>query len=143
MLDSGFLTRLSRNFRRHEDPELMAAAAARKVLIVDDEPAIADTLATILAAKGYITTTAYDPREALQLASSFLPDLLISDVMMPCMNGVELGIRIKRELPNCQVLLFSGVASSFGLLQEAREQGYDFQFLHKPVHPKELLRLIG
>ena len=119
------------------------SANARKILIVDDEPAIADTLATILAAKGYSTLTAYDPREALQLASSFQPDLLISDVMMPCMNGVELALRIKRELPECQILLFSGVASSSCLLQEARDQGYDFQFLNKPVHPKELLRLIG
>ena len=115
----------------------------RNVLIVDDEPTIADTLGVILRKSGFATYVAYNAADALRYTEQFVPALLISDVMMPGMNGIQLAIEIKRRFAGCKVLLFSGVANSVTLLQDAREMGYDFEFLSKPVHPSELLRLIA
>lgn len=120
----------------------MTLAVPRNVLVVDDEPLIANTLATILRNQGYVSEVAYSAEEALQRVEAFTPDLLISDVMMPGMSGVDLAIELRRRFAQCKVLLFSGVASSADLLEKARAMGYEFMFLSKPVHPKELLRVI-
>jgi CheY-like chemotaxis protein len=66
------------------------------------------------------------------------PDLLISDVMMPGMTGVELAIHFRKAQPGCKVLLFSGQAATADLLEKAGGQGYEFDLLSKPVHPKDL-----
>ncbi len=58
---------------------------------------------------------------------------------MPGMSGIDLAIQIKEQYPNCKVLLFSGLASTAGLLDEARRQGHDFEILAKPIHPSDLL----
>jgi FixJ family two-component response regulator len=63
--------------------------------------------------------------------------------MKPGMNGIELGIHFRERFPKCNVLLFSGVAATAGLLDAAREQGHDFTLLEKPIHPKDLLAAIG
>jgi CheY-like chemotaxis protein len=113
------------------------------VLVVDDEPVIADTLVAILRNQGFAANAAYDGASALQFARTIPPQLLISDVVMPGLSGVELAIAITREVADCKVLLFSGQAGSVDLLQEAREKGYDFAILHKPVHPKDLLQRVS
>lgn len=63
------------------------------------------------------------------------PNLLISDVVMPGMTGVELGIGIGRDFPACQVLLFSGQAATAEMLDDASAHGHSFELLAKPVHP--------
>src|ERR1700683_4645775 len=78
------------------------------VLVVDDESAIADTLAEILTLSGYAAMAAYDGEEALEFALFTPPELLIADVMLPGMSGIELGITMRRIFPDCRVLLFSG-----------------------------------
>ena len=110
------------------------------VLVVDDEHVIAATLAAILNMNGYSATSFTSPQEALAAAQSNVPDLLISDVLMPGLSGVDLAIQIRAECPDCKVLLFSGQASTQDLLDDARRQGHDFQLLQKPVHPAEMLR---
>ena len=80
------------------------------VLVVDDERVIADTLSMILSRSGFSTMTAYDGANALGLARNRRPDLLISDVMMPGMTGIELAITVTETIPGCKVLLFSGQA---------------------------------
>ena len=67
------------------------------------------------------------------------PALLISDVMMPGMTGVELAIHFRKAQPECNILLFSGQAVTADLLDKARAEGYDFDLLSKPVHPADLL----
>jgi CheY-like chemotaxis protein len=67
---------------------------------------------------------------------------LISDVIMPGMNGIDLAIRIKSKCPNCKILLFSGQAATADLLESARTEGHDFVLLEKPVHPSDLLAAI-
>jgi CheY-like chemotaxis protein len=114
-----------------------------KILVVDDERAIAATLAKILEYRGYETAKAYSGEEAVQLACSFHPDCIVSDVMMGKMNGIDAAIEILRTLPCCTVLLVSGNAGYGDLLENARANGFDFEILLKPVPPPELLARIA
>ena len=113
-----------------------------KVLVVDDERTIADTLVEILNGEGYEAMAAATGDSALASAQSFLPDIVISDVVMPGINGVELGIRIRRDLPKCRVILFSGQTETSDLLGEARNRGHEFEIIAKPVRPQTLLAMI-
>jgi len=115
-----------------------------KVLIVDDEQVIADTLAMILDQSGFETRSVYSGEKAVEMAGTFQPDMLISDVIMSDLNGIEAAIRIRALLPKIKILLFSGQAATSDLLEKARSQGYEFEILAKPVHPQDLLnRLRG
>jgi DNA-binding NtrC family response regulator len=109
------------------------------VLVVDDEALIADTCAMILERNGVIAMVAYDAKSALEVAAAFAPDLLLSDVAMPEMNGLDLALAIKEVLPQCGILLFSGQASSMDWLNTARGAGREFTILAKPLHPTELI----
>jgi len=113
------------------------------VLVVDDEHVIADTLTAILSRSGFTVTPAYDGASALQIANALVPDLLITDVFMPGMSGIDLAIAMRAAHPDCKVLLFSGQASTLDLLASARREGHDFALLLKPVHPTELLARIS
>ncbi len=110
-----------------------------KVLVVDDERVIADTLAMILNQHGYDAAPVYTGTGAVERARAVRPDLIISDVIMPDMNGIEAAISIRSFLPACKILLFSGQAATADLLESARAQGHEFEILAKPVHPQDLL----
>ena len=109
------------------------------IFVVDDEKIIAETLAVILRMSGYSVRFFVNPLEALQVALSGPPDLLISDVRMPQLSGIDLAIRIREQGPMCKILLFSGEAETVDLLEMARKQGHDFHLLSKPIHPSDLL----
>jgi CheY-like chemotaxis protein len=126
-----------------EDASLPPEKSLPVVLVVDDERVIADTLSTILSRSGFSTMTAYDGASALQLAAVTPPDLLISDVMMPGMTGIDLAITMTETIPGCRVLLFSGQAATVDLLEEARNAGHNFTTLTKPVHPTDMLKRIS
>jgi CheY-like chemotaxis protein len=113
------------------------------VLVVDDEKVIADTLSIILSKSGFAVMTAYDAETALEFAALVPPELLVTDVAMPGMNGIELAIALVQSIPDCKVLLFSGQASTNDLLDEARHAGHSFTLLTKPVHPTDLLKRIN
>ncbi len=110
-----------------------------RVLVADDERVIADTLAMILNQSGFHTRVAYTGEKALELAAEFQPEMLISDVIMGGLNGIDAAIRIRAILPGIKILLFSGQAATADLLEKARAQGYEFEILAKPVHPGDLL----
>jgi CheY-like chemotaxis protein len=126
-----------------DDANLLIGNRRPVVLIVDDERVIADTLSIILKKNGFATLTVYDGKAALELAKAELPDLLISDVVMPGMSGIELAIALTQNVPECKILLFSGQAATVDLLAKAREMGHNFTTLTKPVHPKDMLRRIS
>ena len=88
---------------------------------------------------GFSATFFTSPLEALAAARAKSPDLLISDVDMPSISGIELAIRMKALHPTCQIMLFSGQPSAFDLLNSARAQGHDFDLLLKPVPPPAML----
>jgi CheY-like chemotaxis protein len=117
----------------------MQAGKKPRVLVVDDEQVIADTLAKILDLNGYDASAVYTGTAAVESARSLKPDLVISDVIMPDMNGIEAAISIRGFLPSCKILLFSGQAATADLLENARAQGHEFEILAKPVHPSDLL----
>ena len=110
-----------------------------KVLVADDERVIADTLAIILNQSGFEATAVYTGEKAVEIARSLKPDMLISDVIMTDLNGIDAAIRIREMLPGCKILLFSGQAATADLLDRARNQGHEFEILAKPVHPQDLL----
>lgn len=113
------------------------------VLVVDDEKVIADTLVAILSRSGYTALSAYDGTAALEIAALIPPQMMITDVCMPDMSGIELAIAAREAIPDCKVLLFSGQASTVDLLTTARAAGYEFEALSKPIHPTELLARIS
>jgi DNA-binding NtrC family response regulator len=121
----------------------MSEVPPQIVFVVDDEPAIAETLATILNASGFQATAFTDAETVIHAAESCCPSMLISDVVIPHMNGIELAIRFKATCPECKILLFSGNASTNSLLEVATTQGHAFTLMCKPVQPKDLLAAIA
>jgi len=113
--------------------------AKPKVLVADDERVIADTLAMILNKSGFEARAVYSGERALALAKIFAPNMLICDVIMADLNGIDTAIQIRTLLPKIKILLFSGQAATADLLEKARVQGYEFEILAKPVHPQDLL----
>jgi CheY-like chemotaxis protein len=132
-LSSGSSTRPS------ESQERSTGRGAQRIFVVDNERTIASSVAAILQLHGFSARFFLDPLEALDAAGCEAPDLLISDVSMPQLSGVDLAIRIQEQYPACKIMLFSGQAATADLLKVAREQGHDFRLLAKPVHPSDLL----
>jgi CheY-like chemotaxis protein len=115
------------------------STAKPKVLIADDEQVIANTLAIILNQAGFDARAVYSGEKAVEAVDSFQPSMLISDVIMTGMTGIEAAIEVRKKLPSCKILLFSGQAATADLLEKARAQGHEFEILAKPVHPTDLL----
>ena len=113
-----------------------------RVYVVDDERMVTNTLGIILAKQGYDATSFHDPRELIAAVERVEPDLVITDVVMPHINGIDLAIRLKEAHPACKVLLCSGEADTSGLLREAESRGHTFEVFAKPMHPKDLLEQI-
>jgi len=112
------------------------------IFVVDDESIIALSLATILCRSGFDAKPFTEPLLALKAARSDVPDLLISDVVMPILSGYDLAVQIQEFCPNCKVLMFSGQAATADLLDKSRANEHDFELLLKPVHPQDLLNKI-
>ena len=113
----------------------------RSVLIVDDEPLIAETLAEILNDSGnFVAVAVYDGKGALEQARSDAPDILITDVVMPEMNGIEVAKAIRSLCPKTRVVLLSGQAQTRNLTEQAKHEGYSFELWAKPIHPDLLLQ---
>jgi CheY-like chemotaxis protein len=110
-----------------------------RVLVVDDERLLADTTADILRRAGFTAKIAYDGFGALEMIASFHPDYLLTDIMMPGMNGVELAIATTRIHPSTKIMLFSGQAGISEILEDSKAKGFEFPLLAKPVHPTKLV----
>ncbi|HEY1904117.1 MAG TPA: response regulator [Terracidiphilus sp.] len=114
-----------------------------RVFVVDDHDVVASSLAMILRFQGGFHATSFtNPLEALRTSHFDAPDLLITDVVMPRLSGIDLAIQILSHCRDCKVLLFSGQAATASMLATAQASGYEFEFLTKPVHPATLLSSI-
>src|SRR5665213_2841227 len=100
--------------------------AKPRVLVADDEQVIANTLAIILNQAGFEARAVYSGEKAIEALDIFHPDMLISDVIMTGMTGIEAAIQTREKLPKCKILLFSGQAATADLLERARAQGHEF-----------------
>lgn len=137
-----FSDELTRHDNANHDPRRTSPEpyrARRKVLVVDDQRLIVDTITEILEGAGFEVIPAYDPWDALEAAAQFRPDHLLTDVLMPRMNGVELAIAVRKMYPAVKILLFSGQAGISEILLEAQNRGYEFELIAKPVHPLKLV----
>lgn len=114
-----------------------------RVLIIDDEKLLADTLVMILQRGGYETACAYTGSEALEKIESFCPDCVISDVIMPGTTGTEICANIEKRLPNCRILLFSGQGPTPELVESTRVRGRSWELLTKPIDPCALLEKLA
>jgi CheY-like chemotaxis protein len=110
-----------------------------RVLIADDEHLIADTLALILNHHGFEAHAVYSGEGAVERALLVAPDILVSDILMRGITGIEAAQRIREDCPWCRVILFSGGMSE----ASAKTANFDFDFLAKPVHPEALLACLN
>jgi CheY-like chemotaxis protein len=113
-----------------------------RIIVVDDEAVIAETVVEILNQEGFEATAVTDGDSAVELAKTVVPDVLLSDVIMPGLNGIETGMKIRELVPKCKIILFSGQAATVDLLEEARLQGHRFEILAKPISPEKLIAVI-
>jgi DNA-binding NtrC family response regulator len=126
-----------------KDPPLPNDRKGPRVLIVDDEQMIASTLAQILNGSGFEAKAVFSGEHAVPEASAFQPDVLLTDVIMRGISGIDVAMQVSEVLPACRVILFSGQASTADLLDRAKAQGYSFEVIAKPIHPKDLLRMLN
>lgn len=113
-----------------------------KVLVVDDEGAIADTLALVLKSRAFSAEAVHSGPEAIARARSAPFDVLISDVIMPEMNGIEAAKAVCEILPDCRTILISGNPAAEPILAAAREQGHEYEIYAKPAHPSVFIRIL-
>ncbi|HEX3660108.1 MAG TPA: response regulator [Acidobacteriaceae bacterium] len=118
-------------------------ARSRSILIVDDEPAITETLSLIFSKHGYEMRAAHSAEEAIETIAVWEPDLAILDVNLPHMNGIDLAIVLQANRPACRLVLFSGHPSTQELMEEAAKKGNVFEILSKPVHPLFMLDYVS
>lgn len=119
------------------------ASGILKVLIADDERIIANTLALILNTSGYEAKAVYSGEKAVEVAHEMIPDVLICDVILGGISGIDVAVHITKNLPGCKVILFSGQAATADLLERAEAEGHHFEILAKPIHPKVLLEFLS
>ena len=133
--------------RPQEEPSRIAARTARPTaLVVDDEHIIAETIAQILEMSGFDAIPLFSGESALEQVKVRCPDMVITDVIMPTLNGIETAKQLIKLCPAAKVILLSGQAATAEMLAEARAEGFHFDLLAKPLHPDELmsaLRRIG
>lgn len=114
-----------------------------RVLIADNRQAMAEWMAETLAGYGYQTTAVYSGHKVVELAAVLRPDVLICEVLMPGLTGIEAGILVRLMLPSCRVILFAERGLASELFERARSRGHQFETLEKPIEPKALLTFLA
>lgn len=107
-----------------------------KILLVDDEPDILEILSFNLSNEGYQIFTAENGKEGLELAAQYLPHLIILDVMMPVMDGIETceRLRMNKRFENTVILFLSARGEDYSQVA-AFESGAD-DYVTKPIKPR-------
>lgn len=114
----------------------------RRVLVVDDEWPISETSAMILRQNGFVSKRVWSGEQAIEMARVFQPDLLISDVVMHGISGIEAANEIRNFLPTCKVILLSGQATTVDLSRRSPTAGC-YEILSKPVPADVLFQRIA
>lgn len=111
-----------------------------KILIVDDSRELSDIICEYMEANGYKADTTTESLDALRLISANGYDLVVSDIHMPGMDGLELMAQIKARYPGLPVVLITGYSVSEAR-KIAMEKGAD-DFIGKPFHMKEIFDVV-
>src|SRR5579862_2767427 len=120
---------------------MVSPAAPSRVLIVDDEEQQRSALASIILARGFAVETAGDGEEALKKLASFSPEVLVTDLMMPRMDGFELLRRKSADgdlTPAIVLTGFGSIDQAISIVHELKA----FWFLEKPVQPNVIVTLL-
>ena len=114
------------------------AAPTAKILVVDDEPNVREMLSEVLTRAGYKVITAGDGREALPLTLSEKPDLILSDIRMPKLDGLTLckALRVNPETKSIPIIMLTTYNTSEHM-EAAMAAGAD-DFLPKPLNVEEI-----
>ena len=113
------------------------------IFVVDDEPHIAITLSEILERRGYSAVWFTEPLLALAFMEVHKPDLLLTDVMMPVLDEIELVLQVKRMYSDCPVLIISALGSDTSLAKRIAAVGRSVALEVKPLPITRLLRRIA
>jgi two-component system cell cycle sensor histidine kinase/response regulator CckA len=111
------------------------APKAETILVVDDEPEVRALVREVLTVNGYTVLDTGDPFEARRLVEAQPIELLLTDVVMPIMNGLELATRVEAVSPKTKVLLMSGYVT-------AAVKGSGRPLLSKPFRTGDLLNMV-
>ncbi len=118
---------------------MVASEQPKKVMVVDDEVDVTELLSYNLRQRGFLPHSVNDPRKALEVARSFKPDLIVLDVMMPELNGIQVCRLIRQENPLKGIpIIFLSAKTEEGDRIEGFESGAD-DYVCKPFSPKELM----
>jgi len=111
-----------------------------KVMLVDDEEEFVTTLSERIQMRDFSSSVAFTGEQALQIVDDQIPDVMVLDLKMPGIDGMEVLRRVKKAYPNVQVIILTGHGSEKDR-KEALSLGA-FGYLHKPVQIDELARQI-
>lgn len=116
----------------------------QRVLVVDDDRLVADTLRMVFVVNGFESEACYSADDALHKARSFDPELLLCDVTMPGQTGLQLAATISREMPKCQMIMLTAYLSNAASVElEALRMKRPLKLLSKPCRPELLLKEAG
>ncbi len=110
------------------------------ILIVDDEKVVRDSCKRILHGKGYIISEAENAEEALRMIEKYSYDLVLTDIRLPGMDGIELLQKIKESYPATEVIVITGYGSVDTAVKAMKLGAYDY--IEKPFRPDELATLV-
>jgi DNA-binding response OmpR family regulator len=111
----------------------------KRILVVDDETAVVQTLKLIFRLRGFDVRTAGSAEEALEILGDWQPEVAVLDVILPGMNGLDLAVLLAQQVPTCRIVHLSGQPRSAELRDQAALEGHPFEILAKPMHPEMLL----
>ncbi len=111
-----------------------------KILIVDDEPNIRDIFTLLLGEKGYAVESAASGRDGLARAAAFQPDVLLLDMNLPDLSGLDVLAGLRESLPSCRIIVITAFGTIRNAVEATRRGAY--AYLEKPVDNEELLLLI-
>jgi DNA-binding NtrC family response regulator len=115
------------------------AARMRKVLVVDDERVIADTLALIFTQRGHEARAVYSAEQALETVATWRPAVAVIDIILPNMNGIDLANALKTQDPAMEAVLITGQIVGNLVAESISQGGHKFDVMTKPVQVADLL----
>lgn len=118
----------------------MSKMSATRILVIDDESLLREEIATILSEEGYACDMAENGRNGLQKATEFMPDIVLCDLAMPDIDGLTVMEKLRRELPETQVVIITAFGSMESAIEAFRKGACDY--LLKPVNLDEMLAKI-